>query len=729
MTYEELLQSLPTCPGNAVFPVNADPAGLAYVEKGLPEFVGPDLSLGSGTRPIANARVVIVSAAGAVGKSTLARQLAFQKHAPLWDLAHADAVGGKSLTGQISSSFGFKLASDVTARLVKGEVFIVIDALDEARVKANEAGFEAFVRNIAAVAKESQAASFVLFGRTQSALWTQMLLDDERLPTSLVTIKPFTREQAERYIEARIGQMDEAARRRIRDHRGPFEEARNLILGLLERAVCGENAAPDDSAREFLGYAPVLETVAVLLGKEGNFQELIGALTAMGRDDGKQSARPLRVLQHVVTRLMERERDQKLQHNIRPALENVAAANAWSAWGTLYQPDEQVGRLLGCILGRRIEACPAMPPAVRAIYEEHLAEWVPEHPFLRDGNMPANKVFESYLFALAMREHLTDVSRHVEDQVASAEYRPSRLLADFYILLGEEQHQEAIAKRQIGYLYDSLLAGETEGLKVRLSIEDGDPDDEDEEEGAEGEFELVYAARGDGGRDVIERRSFRIEGDHAPISFRRQLKDATVVSREAVSLGGMLDDFEVGPSVDVRCGRLLIQSAGLVVRGQAGIGENESVTLEAQGCESRLARRPVVRGSLSVCWPGATGYPWTEYATEPAERDNDPRMHEAMRRLRRIVLTLRSHSKGSLARFRDKVEHRRVLKNAMGKALLARLCVDRILKLEEDFYHWVPDRASSILRVSWLDLRNRRASAELRQYLRDFIDQNAKLFA
>lgn len=729
MTYEELLQSLPTCSGGAVFPVKADPAGLAYVEKGLPEFVGPDLSLGCGTQPTANAKVIIVSAAGAVGKSTLARQLAFQKSAPIWDLAHAAAVGGNSLTGQISTAFGFRLAGDVTERLIRGDLFLVIDALDEARVKANEAGFEAFVRNVAEVAKDSHSASLVLFGRTQSALWTQMLLDDEGIASSLVTIRPFTREQAERYIEARIGQMDDAARRRIKDHRGPFEEARNLVLGLLERAVCGENAAPDDSAREFLGYAPVLETVSVLLGKEGNFQELIGALTAMGQDDGKQCARPLMVLQHVVARLMERERDQKLQHNIRPALENVAAAHAWSAWETLYQPDEQVGRILGCILGRRIEVCPPMPPAVRALYEERLSEWVPEHPFLRDGNSPANKVFESFLFALAMREYLTDISRHVEDRVASPEYRPSRLLADFYILLGEEQHQEVIAKRQIGYLYDSLLAGETDGLRVRLSIEDGDPDDEDEDMGAEGEFELVYAAKDNGGGDVIERRSFRIEGeDHAPISFRRQLKDATVVSREAVSLGGMLDDFEIGPSVDVRCGRLIVQSAGLVVRGQASVGEIETVTLEAQACESRLARRPIVRGRLNVCWPGATGYPWTEYATEPTERDNDLRMHEAMRRLRRIVLTLRSHSKGSLARFRDKVEHKRVLKNEMGKALLATLCKDRILKLEDDFYHWVPDRASSILRVSWLDLRNRLASPELRQYMRNFIDQNSNLF-
>jgi len=730
MVFEEFLNQLPECPGAEALPLKDDPAGLRYIANGLPEFVGPDLTPSGGVEHPEEPRVLIISAAGAVGKSTLANEIAHSRQAPIWDLAQADAVGGNSLTGQISSSFGFALAGDVSTRLVNGELFVIVDALDEARVKANEAGFEAFVRNIAEVASAANGVCFVLLGRTQTSLWTWLLLEDAGVATNLMSIRPFTREQAEQYIEARIGQMDEGARRRIAEHRGPFEEAREIVLGLLERAVGGDAGTTEDSVREFLGYAPVLETVAVLLGKEGNYQELIGDLTAMSQEPGSQIERPLRVLQHVVDRLMERERTQKLQHNIRPALENVATANGWNAWDTLYTADEQAGRLLGVILSRNVNACPDMPPPVRAAYEERLSEWLPEHPFLREGERPANKVFESYLFALGMREYLTELSRHVETRVAAADYRPSRLLADFYILLGEEAGEEVVAKRQIGHLYDSLLAGETDSLQVRLSVEDGDPDDDEGDEGAtaEGEFELVYSAADAGGRERAETRSFRIEENGAALTFRRQLKDATIVSRGTVVLGGVVDDFELGPGVDIRCGRLELHSAGLTVRRAARKGEADGVALEAQECDSQLSRRPVARGEFTVFWPGSEAYPWTEFAGEPAERDDDVHMHEVTRRLRRIVLTLRSHSKGSLARFQDKVEHRRVLNGAMGEALLHRLREDGIMELKESFYHWVPEQADELLGISWHDLRNRQASPALRTYLRGFIEENAALF-
>jgi hypothetical protein len=91
-----------------------------------------------------------------------------------------------------------------------------------------------------------------------------------------------------------------------------------------------------------------------------------------------------------------------------------------------------------------------------------------------------------------MREYLTPMSQFVEERLAASDYKPSRLLADFYILLGEQRVEEVVAERQIGLLYNSLLAGETDSLRVRLSVESGDPDEEDEGESpAEGEFELV----------------------------------------------------------------------------------------------------------------------------------------------------------------------------------------------------------------------------------------------
>lgn len=731
MNFECLLAQLPNCPDPATLPITDNPEGFRYIQHGLPEFIGPDVSPSSAIDQPAGPRIMIISAAGAVGKSTLANELAYRKRAPIWDLAQAPAVGGNSLNGYLTASFGFAQAGTVSSKLSSGELFLIVDGLDEARVKANEAGFEAFVKNIAAVAKASTNTAFVLLGRTQTAETTWLLLQDAGVHTSLLVIQPFTRDQAERYIEARIHHFDASAAKRIAAHRQPFLEARDLILDQLERAVLGGASPKDEAAREFLGYAPVLETVAVLLAKEANYQEFTASLRSLCKGSDRQADRPLAVLEHVVTRLLEREQKDKLQKNIKPALEKVAAQAGWSAWHSLYSADEQRGRLLSQILGRQFTACPDMPGAVRALYEEQLSYWLPEHPFLREGKQPANKVFESYLFAIAMREYLTPMSAFVEERIAAPNYKPTRLLADFYILPGEQRRLEEVAERQISFLYDSLLAGETDSLRIRLSIDSGDPEDEDKENtAAEGEFVLVYTAAGGADGEQIETRSFKIVEEKGRLPFRRQLKEAAIVTRGAVILGGAVDDFEIGPAVDIRCATLQIPSTGFVVRGAAGRQkESDAVVIEALNCESKVSQKPLVRGALSVSWPGAQAYPWNDFATAPPDDEIDTAgMHEVHRRLRRIVTTLRSHSKGSLARFKDKIEHRRVLGGQMGKALLETLRKDGILKLEKEFYHWVPERAAALLSVSWHDLRNRRVTPELRTYLARFIENNPALF-
>lgn len=673
---------------------------------------------------------MIISAAGAVGKSTLASEIAFAKKAPLWDLAQAPAVGGNSATGQLTASFGFNLIGTVSSKIAAGELFLIIDALDEARVKANDAGFEAFIQNIAGIANTASKVGVVLLGRTQTAETTWLALEIAGIPTALYTIQPFTREQAERYIEARIHNLNKAAAKRIAEHSGPFIEARDLILNQLELAISGKITTEDEAAREFLGYAPVLETVAFLLASESNYQEVIHSLSSIGKSTKHGANRPLAVLERVIQRLLEREQKQKLQANIKPALENVAAETGWSSWETLYMPDEQISRLLGRILDQQVGACPDMPPAVRARYEEQLKAWLPEHPFLRDGKHAMNQVFESYLFAIAMREYLTPLSQHVEQRIAAREYKPSRLLADFYILLGQQRDEEVVAERQIGLLYDSLLAGETDSLRVALSVETGDPDEEDDAEDlSEGEFELIYHTEEDNVPDHVETRNFRIVERNDSLVFRRQLKDADIVTRGKVSLGGAVDDFEIGPTVAIQCGILDIVSSGLVVRSGSKGKESYPVIIESRKCISNLSGKPVAHGQLAVSWPDANAYPWNEFAADFRDQHLDTEdLHKVYIRFRKIIMTLRSHSKGSLARFKDKVEHRRILKNKMGKSLLDTLKHDGILELKGDFYHLATKRADEMLKVSWADLHNRRVTPEMRQYFSHFISANPDFF-
>ena len=110
-------------------------------------------------------------------------------------------------------------------------------------------------------------------------------------------------------------------------------------------------------------------------------------------------------------------------------------------------------------------------------------------------------------------------------------------------------------------------------------------------------------------------------------------------------------------------------------------------------------------------------YPAIQYAKKSDQLPSDPKIKEKYIRLRRILMEFRSHSKGTLAKFKDKIEHERVLmKN--GWEILERLKSDRIVTASGVMYFLHPDEINKHLGISWNDLRTGKTSEKLIYYLR-----------
>src|SRR5262249_16422685 len=154
----------------------------------------------------------------------------------------------------------------------------------------------------------------------------------------------------------------------------------------------GDSSTASIEARAFLGYAPVLDAVAVLLTTETNYAALAADLTeaAASTPTGSSTYRSTALLRNVVERVLDREKNEKLVRNIRPALQAAASDHHWAQWEDIYSLSEQCVRLLGLLLHARPVLELAMPAELRSLYEGQLAAWLPEHPFLRDGNAAAN---------------------------------------------------------------------------------------------------------------------------------------------------------------------------------------------------------------------------------------------------------------------------------------------------------------------------------------------------
>jgi len=499
------------------------------------------------------------------------------------------------------------------------------------------------------------------------------------------------------------------------------------------------------AATDFLGYAPVLDSVAVLLAKEGNWHALRERLvTALRTVDSTSPHGHARLLELVVKNVLAREQDEKLVSNIRPVLEATAAAHNWAAWNTLYTPEEQTQRLLGRVLGVSIEYPLQMPTVLRSQYEDRLESWLPEHPFLRDGQTPANAVFESYLYAVGLLASHAKTISAVRARLAEPSYKPSRLFAEFYFLaIGKDGAAPHIPPEHIGWIYDSFLSAESATSFCRLSVDGPEPDEGGKADGtieADGEFSFHSAAPDEESPLPGSLREFRTRvSASAAVTFSRYIRDATITLPCTIVLGGSASEFEIGPSVYILARELRVDARTLVVGGRTrprlageeekGQAYDDTVILEAQACVSTLTSRPVTRVPLRVAWPGADSFPWTDFRAAPSLGDeSDPRLHDAYRRFRRIVMTLRSHGKGGLARYAKKVEHSRVLKGSLGEALLAKLLRDGILKREESLYHWSPETAARLVGVSWLQLRRGESSPALTSYLRGFVSANVGLF-
>ena len=458
-SFQQLLGQLPNC--DELFELregtDASPVEIRYATESeasilRESFIPPNLPvIEDGSRPL-SCQIFIISAPGAVGKSTLSRSVAVEKGAILYDLASARPVGGASLNGTLFNALGGEYSDQYAEYLSEGLQFVIIDALDEGRIRVTEDAYVSFLEDIRNRVQDAKGVCFVLLGRTQIAEEAWLILNEGRSSARLLSIEPFDRSQAEKYIE---GKVAESVRTPV------FYECQKLIF---EQLAFSAGISKVDESREFLHYPPVLDVIVELLAKEPNLQILRNDLRTQQASMGNES---LDLLYSVIDRILGREQNQKFIPVIESSLGDRAKQMGWKDWEELYTPIEQSKRLLGKVLDVPVAATPpSLPDEFRNEYEDVVEEWVSQHPFLQGMDRFANSVFQSHLFAKALRGDFGDDLRlRTTSELSLSENLPvrNRLLAEFYLNEGGAPTDavQEIAPEHLGILYDSLLSSET----------------------------------------------------------------------------------------------------------------------------------------------------------------------------------------------------------------------------------------------------------------------------
>lgn len=235
--------------------------GWSFQDAGLPTFKEAPLTLS----PEANdddsdpehARILLISAPGAVGKTTLARQIAYETHSVYINLAIADPVGAYTLTGGLSHSKLLEKWNDQT-------IVTLIDGLDEARLRVTQEAFEAFLKDVAMLSSERTVPT-VIFGRT-AAVQDAWILLEGGVDVAVLEIGYYvfsdSVDLADRIIK------NESPNR-------PYASAEQEAVRLLLKQL--RDQTKNDESR-FAGYAPVIHAVAKTVSGEKNPSKLISKI-------------------------------------------------------------------------------------------------------------------------------------------------------------------------------------------------------------------------------------------------------------------------------------------------------------------------------------------------------------------------------------------------------------------------------------------------------------------
>ena len=617
------------------------------------------------------------------------------------DLGIHRPVGGHSLTGLITESFEISKVSSVLHGLRNGTYGIIIDGIDEGRSKTTEEAFRSFLANLTSLCGSCQSPVFVILGRTAILEDCWMYLTEAGIDTALVTIEPFSVNSAKLYIDSFSQGSDS-------NHSIEYREARDTIIDKLGAVFAAHSDNRNPEFLAFLGYPPVLDSIVTLLKDERNYHGLVQSLDGSGSQDIEVT-----LLFNIATYILDRERKEKVIPNIVEPLVNgttkdISSSAVAEAFGHL----EQCIRLVAHCLDEQIAINVFEDHSLQEQYEEQLSDFFLHHPFL-DPSKPdfRNPVFE----ALALSILMTTGNRsyeHLANNYAASRKSSYHLIYMLDAISSDDPFDSSYVKN----IVDAAMEFRSVHSTVEIQI-DGQSWEETDECNSGWPLELNIDLIANDNETQREIKAFGFQSictvDTA-LTLGPRLASAFIsVPCELVIRGET--EIEMTAPIAVSARKLRFDSPRMVLHSTRSRSEDVDMGVVGNCEDLSSSLREIVSGGclfqIQTKKSSSVGYPIHQYVQRLDFDPKDPDLEKKFLRLKRILLEFRSHSRGSLARYRGKIDSQRVLKNEIGRRVLNALLRDGIMYIEGSFYFLDPSRLHECLGVSWPELRSGQASA------------------
>lgn len=623
---------------------------VRYAEKTPLWFVIPNVSESPPIQKTHTA-VVLISARAAVGKSTAAAFIADKIAAPLWDLSKL-SVGHGFVGGTLVDTYNPARVPDLLAKLEVGEFAVVIDALDEARLRGGTPNqLDLLMDDVAARRGTAGRVgpSFVMLGRPDTCRVAAEKLTLLNVPFSQVEVEYFDDPDARDFIVRRLDSLGHTAHRGVQAR--DFETAVSSVFGAVMKAmnVSADSRWDDEELRRFLGYAPVLVAIAAYLRRWRDYK-------AMKADWDRKAVTgdQWQVLCMIMTALLEREQTEKFRPNVEGRITAKLNPGEVVPWTKVFGPDEQCIRVLERVTGSRLleDSDIDVPNSARAEYELAATEEMHDHPLTQEtgaGEIDfASVVFQEYVYALQFLRggrYAEAASFHIQ----TSEYRPTPLLAGFLAGISPGPTPRDLPMDAFGAVYESFTLHERPGVEVRVAV--GTQDD------TARATVTFWQLKDRTAEPRMERRLvYRLVDIGAPLHFLYKLTRTSITSEGNVILGMNGSSFILGPSVDLACETFTCHAGTVYVHAgpttfveePSSTSSTEDVSLEV-GTYDYRGSVPSVKmfvefagkgGRFEVVSAKNLPRPWAAHSRKPTEEDlqrTDSRVLRAFTDMRAVL--------------------------------------------------------------------------------------------
>jgi hypothetical protein len=649
-----------------------------------PKFVQPILSVVEdfSSADLKSATIILIEAVGASGKSELTRNISYRLHCPIVDLAETEVVAGNSLTGLLNKRMHRHDASDFQDDIIDGKSTLIIDALDEGYLKTNNQGYLNFIEDVLSLESTAQCP-VIMLGRYNAVELAATYLYDKNVKFITLQIEPFTLQLAKEFIDKHVN-----ASAKIK-YEQSYKDARDHILNSINGFFKDQASIKSQASERFIGYAPVLQSIAALFDEKLNYASLLDEL----RESNVQS---VNLIVEIIQRILKRDRTEKIWPNLIDSLiQDRDQEFCDYVKRTVYSDEEQCARILYSTLHKPMPDLEITDRSFLSKYNEQIENWINEHPFIGRKHTISNIVFESYILALL----ITNQTYQEAAYIYIRRYGVSYMFAYIYTALyGFEQ----IDKNILPFIYHSLSELNTQHsyytMYLNKQIDEGNGDSFLADIEFIGSDESMQDYRG-----VVE---YHITDT---LDFGNKLEHMNINVPLDMSFNSRKVDL-VAPSF-IHCKNILIFSEEFTIyknnEAATFVIECDDIAVD-QGFEQylKVGGPGVADKTLRLICPNKAEYPLFDFWTSETVvlKNLSEETLDKYKKLRSVIIEFRSHSKGELAKHSERIDFVKG-NDDLGKAVIKALKETKVMYLRRPLYVLDTDMMDSVLGLSYDGIR------------------------